>query len=196
MEVDLPDANIWTYVADHEADSEYSEAHKIYEEAINAERAVCIPTYVLAEFYRTVDRVQEPDKTQVIDPYTIYAALQESDTVFCPNPSRQVQYAESIHGRRRRPETYTVSQLVNMEAKDAPILSYAVQVRDFVHPNVETDSISGCPPSSEPYRLKTVVDSKGLDDLTIRILTYESDFVSDNELPEIDGVYVKNYQAD
>lgn len=164
----------------------------MYNEVVREERAVYVPRYVLAEFYNAMDEMSQGDAHE--NCVNLHRSLEKSKTAFVPTVEVGAHrpYIENVSIRRRQPESTALAEALEMEAKDAPIITVAQRLPEFVrqydppnHPDI------AIPQEYEEYQLISALKRAGVGSISTRVVTYERDFVGVSSLPLSDVSVVK-----
>lgn len=168
--LDILDTQLLVFMAN----GSHSWAVEIHEEILNGDRIVFLPRYVATEFHQVMERNQGEEGVDIA--WNHLTTLSETPAAVAPHPNR---FRVDVHRVRNHATTRALAAVCEMEPKDAPILATAYRLTEFIEqydpPVHSREAILRAP---EEFRLKRLLTEVGVDTITARILTNETDFTN------------------
>ena len=168
-------------------------ATALHDQILDGRRYVYVPPYVTTEFHRVMSREQGVKGKRLA--WNHLATLYEADAAAAPHHNRfRVDTARVL----RRDTCQTVAAICEMDNKDAPILAAAhsasALVSEYDPPSRRQTDVPNGPPEFELVRQ---CRDAGIDDVSVRILTNETDFVGvDPQAVGLDRVSVSHVPSE
>jgi len=168
-ELDILDTQLLVYMANETEDW----AVTLYEEILSGDRVVFIPRYVATEFHEVMERNRGSKGANIAWEHLI--SLWDAPAAVMPHPNR---FRVNVDAERHHATTRALASICEMEPKDAPILAVAYRLAEFISAYDPPDhSQQAIPENPEEFRLKRLLNRVGVDEITSRILTNETDFI-------------------
>ena len=138
------DSNVWIYIATAndfpvEIYSEhFGEPLLFFDEFLKGRRQTAVSAYMVEEIHQGIQRSERAEGEEVDDALTKFYGLMQRSEYVC-NDVDQAQLEDlSLREVRQRTHNTLLAELLDIQAKDAPIFTLAYRYR-FDQPHILTD---------------------------------------------------------